>query len=197
MNTRSIDTARTEAGLKQDSVTLFDIAVPASGVRATENRLRVVRTVDPVLVTGAEAISASCGWDRDTCYAAAWVMVLSRILGEEEIDLYTWEQDGSTSGQLAHSTHRIPDGITIKGWLDLFANDRKQTHKASRNKPLSSRIDHLWLSHGFTSSAHPSGEALILGVGFDSSVQLIAEFSEAFFEHAIIEALFDSMLLVL
>ena len=98
MNTRNKDIARTEAGLEQDSVTLFDIAVPASGVRATENRFRVVRTVDPVSVTGAEAISTSNGWDRDTCYAAAWVMVLSRILGEEEVDLYTWEQEGSTSG---------------------------------------------------------------------------------------------------
>ncbi len=177
------------------ALTLLDLAVPANGVHPGQTVCRIERKIDLSLAEGVGQVTVANRWSRDTVYAAAWMVVLDRVLGETEVRLHDHDERGPSPTRIATSVHRLVPEVVSRAWIAQFERNRSVA-AATDDTASVDKVDHVWLRQNASGLSKPVDAPLTLAVGDGDSPNLIAVFSESVFDGSIIEALLDSTLQV-
>ena len=178
-----------------DALSLLDLAAPVNGIHARSTVVRVERKVGVHLAERVCQISVANLWSDDTLYAAAWMVVRDRVLGQSDVRLHEYDEKSHGPARVVTSVHQLLPEISSRVWITQFEKDR---HLAERceDKALVVDIDHVWLRRDVTDPSNQFSAALTLGVRGGGAAALIATFSEAIFDRPMIESLLDSALQV-
>jgi len=175
-----------------NSVSLLDLIVstskPGDSVGTTTP---VAVAISADLVAAASNLAGNDGWPADTIFAAAWVLVLNRITGNDRPYLHELLNDGGKASSVVSSCFRPHADLRVQGWLNQFVSERGISRTESDPAAVSSPLDHVWL--GVTSPAQvlPTGIPLVVHVECDDQAAWMAEFSATAYSRLAVQTLLD------
>ena len=179
-----------------DAISLLDVAV-ASDNTDGENRANAapMLVIEARTVAAMGALSTASDWLDDSAYAAAWMLAVDLAMGGSVTEFHEKVSIGTGAESLRSFTLIVAPDTSVRDWIARVDRARRASRSAVPLQPSGdSSNERAFLWHRLATNALTveSGAPLNVGVRLADQTQWSANFSPKVFDHATVQALFNS-----